>query len=114
MTRKRLAWVCLIVTPLVLGGAAFCLSDRDPITQANCAKIKPGMTEKEVETLLGRKEDQVCYCCWGPSFHMWKGSRGTISVCMQEMADPDVVESASFSPSEPRPILEKIRKWLGW
>ena len=52
--KRKLAWVCLLVAPLVIGSAVLVLLPRDRITQANCERIKKGMTENEVETILGR------------------------------------------------------------
>ena len=108
MTKKRLVWVCLIVSPLLLGGALFCLCERDPITQANCDRIKKGMTEKEVQALLGKKADySFSYVPLGLT-HCWKGSRGRIEVQMT----PFFVDHAVFTPDS-RTILEKIRNLLG-
>jgi len=111
--KRKLAWVCLLVFPLVLGGAAFWLSDRDPITQANCDRIKEGMSVAEVVAILGRESDEAWG--WGQLHHWWKGARGTIQVDvvgnMRELRY--VVQSASFTPSPPQTMLEKIRSWLG-
>src|SRR5713226_6795075 len=113
MTKKRLAWVSLLVSPLVLGGAALCLSDRDPITQANCDRIKKGMTEKEVETILGREKDEVDEF-EGPTkvvtCFVWQGSRGTILVGIADpLANPPLVVDAIFWKSSPQTIVEKMR-----
>jgi len=111
--KRKLAWVCLLVFPLVLGGAAFWLSDRDPITQANCDRIKEGMSVAEVVAILGREKDEA----WGfGQMHFWwKGARGTIQVDVALIPEtPYVVQSASFTPSPPQTMLEKIRDWLGW
>src|SRR5690348_37792 len=64
--KRKLAWVCLLVSPLVLGGAVFYFLPRDPITQANCDKIKPGMTEKEVDAILGRRKTEILATGWQP------------------------------------------------
>jgi hypothetical protein len=139
--QKRLAWVCLIVSPFVLGGAAFCLSVRDPITQANCDKIKKGMTLKEVVVILGSDCRPSSWGPWGLRSYVWRGSRGIISVSFQVFKYPShpfqelqesfrlgpivqgihylsffgpLVESAQFLPSESETILEKMRNWLGW
>jgi hypothetical protein len=112
MTKKRLAWVCLIVSPLVLGGAAFCLSDRDPITKANCDKIKRGMTEKEVDAILGTEKVSEFDRDGRPADFIWQGSRGRIIVLMGK-SDPALVNLAHFIPAAPETIFEKIRNWLG-
>jgi hypothetical protein len=110
--KRKLAWVCLLVLPLVLGSAALCFSDRDPITKANCDRIKNGMALSEVEALLGRGMDSKLASQLGPALCCWQGSRGTIMVVM-DFADPSLVETARFSASEPRTIFDKIRNWLG-
>jgi hypothetical protein len=65
--KKKLAWVCLMVSPLVLGGAALFLPSRDPITQANCDKIKEDMTLKEVVAILGKENLDGQGNKWGPT-----------------------------------------------
>src|ERR1700730_10786758 len=99
MTKKKLAWVCLLVSPLVLGGAAFCFSDRDPISQGKCDRIKNGMTEKEVEVILGKKKDGQVFSGFGDTYY-WEGSRGIITVSF-EFSYP-FVQDAEFSQSHPR------------
>jgi hypothetical protein len=117
--KRKLAWVCLLVSLLVIGGTVLFLLPRDPITQANCDRIKIGMTEKEVESILGRKNDQVA-ATWPPGKEfenerrilLWTGARGTIYV---ELANFDKTVAASpwFKESEPESFFEKIRNWLG-
>ena len=128
--KKKLAWVCLIVSPVLLGGAAFSPTDRDPISLANCHKIKKGMTEKEVEFLLGREKDDFWGgdCWWGKPECRWEGARGKIIVEVDivdiaaswalvfgaVVADPPfIVESARFLPSPPRSVVEKFKRFLG-
>jgi hypothetical protein len=116
--KRKLAWVCLLVSPLVLGGAVLVLLPRDPITQANCDKIKKGMTIEEVEAILGREKDDVSprNCWWGETAFIWNGSRGSIWV---EVADPPIlVKNARFSqfsfyPYPPQTVFEKIWNALG-
>ncbi|SRR5260370_20599094 len=113
--KKKLARVCLLVSPLVLGGAAFCLSDRDPITQANYDRIKPGMTYENVQAILGNG--------WilGVSFRggtmlLWRGTRGTISVSFSGhplWGDSGIANNAVFTPNS-QTILERIKNWLGF
>lgn len=115
--KRKLAWVCLLVSLLLLGGAAFCFGDRDPISQANCDRIKRGMTEKEVEDILGRGKDWVDEF-EGPTkvatCFVWKGSRGTILVGIADpLANPPLVIDAIFWESSPQTIVEKMRNWLG-
>lgn len=115
--KRKLAWVCLLVSPLVIGGAVLVLLPRDRITQANCERIKKGMTEKEVETILGREKD------WVDEFEaptkvvtcfVWQGSRGTILVGIADpLANPPLVVDAIFWKSSPQTVVEKMRDLLG-
>jgi hypothetical protein len=138
--KRKLAWVCLLVSPLVIGGAAFSLLPRDPITQGNCEKIKEGMTLSEVVGILG-KENLVSIDRnqFGPTQFSWEGSRGSINIAFQtpvlcahgprqveeilaRMVEVDdhyfhrwgktLVFRAVFSPSEAQTIFGKIRNWL--
>ena len=110
--KRKLAWVCLLGSPLVLLGAVLFFLARDSITKANCDSIKKGMALSEVEVLLGRRMDGKLASQLGPALCYWEGSRGTIMVVM-DFRDPTFVETARFSASEPRTILAKIRNWLG-
>jgi hypothetical protein len=119
--KRKLAWVCLLVSPLVLGGIVFCILDRDPITRANFDRIrkifrKEGMSIQGIEALLGKKVDgksrlpgpEVCY--------YWEGSSGYIIAWLRN--EPTAINPAvflvEFEAREPRTILDKVRNWLGW
>jgi hypothetical protein len=109
--KRKLAWVCLLVSPLVVGGTVLFLLPRDPITQANCDRIKRGMSEAEVVAILGREKDDAWG--WGQHHLFWKGARGTILVDVVIPGPLCLVQSASFTPTPPQTMLEKIRDWLG-
>ena len=113
--KRKLAWICLLVSPLLIGGSVLVLLPRDPITQANCDRIRQGMSEAEVAAILGREKDETWG--WGQLHLWWKGARGTIRVDVAQVGNvPEpcyAVLSASFTPSPPQTILEKIRDWLG-
>ena len=111
--KKKLAWICLMLSPLVLGSAALCFFNRDTITQANCDKIKKGMTKKEVEAILGREHDGKYGKLRIYQAFYWIGSSGKIVVEM-EFLDPLFVNDAFFMPFPPQSILEKARNWLGF
>jgi hypothetical protein len=105
----------LLVSPLLIGGSVLVLLPRDPITQANCDRIRQGMSEAEVAAILGREKDETWG--WGQLHLWWKGARGTIRVDVAQvgnMPEPSyAVLSAWFTPSPPQTVLEKIRDWLG-
>jgi hypothetical protein len=113
--KRKLAWVCLLVSPLVIGGAALWFLGQDSITEENCAKIKKGMTEKEVAAILGReKDDKFSYAKFGREYPtlLWIGARGKIAVEMQWWDDA-FVNGAYFLPSPPQTFIEKIKRRLG-
>jgi hypothetical protein len=111
--KRKLAWVCLLVSPLVIGGGVLFFLPRDPISQANCDRIKEGMSEAEVVAILGREKDEVWG--WAQLHHSWIGARGTIMVDFFAATPSTIfVRRASFRPSPPQTTLEKIRGWLGW
>jgi hypothetical protein len=119
--KTKLAWVCLMVSPLVLGGAVLFLLPRDPITQVNFDKIKKGMTIKEIEAILGRKPDGKISTQNGIyAGYYWEGSRGRTIAAWLDRDQPiettinPTVQFADFQPGgEPENILEKVRNWLG-
>src|SRR5262245_32408628 len=99
--KRKLAWVCLLVFRLVMGGPVLFFRPRDPITQANCNRIKQGMSEAEVVAILGRHKDEAWG--WGQHHLFWKGARGTIQVDVEVGNIPEatyVVQSASFHPPQ--------------
>ena len=111
--KRKLVWVCLLVSPLVIGGTVLFLLPRDPITQANCDRIKQGISEAEVVAILGREKDEE----WGwVQLHHWIGPSGIIMVDFVGANTPSdlIVQRAWFTPSRPETMLEKIRNWLGW
>lgn len=109
--KKKLAWLCLLVSPLVLGGAVFCLADRDPISQGNCDRIMKGMTEKEVNAILGGQKGSAAAAFRG---FFLLGSRGIINTFMEfDDAQNLIVDRAEYIPYPPKSIFERIRDWIG-
>ena len=52
--KRKLKWIAVVLVLLLLGfGAALFLLPRDPITLASWKQIRIGMTEEEVEDILG-------------------------------------------------------------
>jgi hypothetical protein len=116
--RWKFVWLVLVPTLLFIAGGAFLLFQPDPdsINQANCDRIKVGMTEKEVVTILEKE--------WDSRMHLklsmferyeiaeWKGAQGTIHV--QFSVGDGRVCCASYSRKPPPTLLEKIGNWLGW
>jgi len=52
------------------------LAWEDSITEANCAKIEVGMTEEQVNAILGRVADEIPR--YEPTKRIWLGRRGRI------------------------------------
>jgi hypothetical protein len=130
--KRKLKWAAVLVGVLLLGfGMALFLWPRDRITQA-WKKIQIGMTEKEVEAILGRPGmsreesnfrvlglllqlaepkdlmwtlDQTRTCRYWPSQGAW----------MQVDFDPRgyVRGKAVFRSFQPS-FIGRLRDWLGW
>ncbi len=74
-------WYSWVVAGLVVGAILLIIYGGDPVCQANCKRIRQGMTELEVEAILGRQCDQMLHAegfyfknCW------WSGESGDIWV----------------------------------
>jgi hypothetical protein len=119
--KKRTAFFTLLLIVLLAIGGVFLLPRRDyRITQANCDKIKAGMSMREVEAILGPPGD---YTAWprlnqgGTSaVHcLWWGEDGVIVV---QIGKGDLIESAVFVSREylfdshPRRMLKWFRDRL--
>jgi hypothetical protein len=115
--KKRAVFFAVLLIVLSAIGGMFLLPARDyRITQANCDKIKAGMSMREVEAILGPPGD---YTAWpqlneggtSPGYCFWWGERGVIVV---RPGREDLIESASFAPREnlfdSRP--KRVLKWL--
>jgi hypothetical protein len=113
MKNKRV-WVCLLVFLFVLV-VLLVLLPRDPITQANCDKIQPGMTLKQVEAILGKSSDRLI-AFTGEVGLVWYGKTAGIHVCFDRPPELDgaLVKNVYFITREnSKNLLEKIRDWLG-
>jgi hypothetical protein len=115
--KRKLAWVCLLVSPLIVGGLVFFL-DGDPITRADSDRIskifrKEGMTVKEIEALLGRKADGKIRPCPEVGYY-WEGSSGLIIAWIRNAPTGPRVFLVEFEAREPRTMLDLVRNWLGW
>jgi hypothetical protein len=112
MHRRRLAALALGLLALVLMGgfATRWLRPSSPISQANCDRVKDGMSETDVEEILGGPAGnyQVPSGAWVRK--LWIGRDGTAVVYFDQN---DTVRHVHFTPAIPREsLLEKIRRWL--
>jgi hypothetical protein len=107
--RQKLGWIALVLVCLVIGAFLyFNLPDSDPICKANFDRIKKGMTEKEVENILGgpcTHQPDTSIIHPGATPRVWSGKSCSITVYFGHRSG--LVENASFE----RPSL--VRKWLG-
>src|SRR5262245_24092596 len=90
--KRKLAWVCLLVVPLMVGGTGFLLLNGDAITKTNCDKIRKGMTLKQVVAILGKEKlcrDHSSSRQDPPDF-VWSGSRAFIAVYCRAREEPAV------------------------
>jgi hypothetical protein len=118
---RRLAWVgaALCLVALAFGLTVRLIGPEPPgVTEANLRRIRPGMTLKEVEAILG--ED------WWPisgsgnleyqTFRgLWPGRDGLayVSLC-GAVGSPTVVYSTTFERTKTSGPLARLRAWLGW
>jgi hypothetical protein len=107
---------------LLLGfGAVLFLWPRDRITAASLEKIRVGMSEKEVEDILGGPGIKAPFTSKRlrvgpqvpPTFHFWLGRSGFIEI---EFDNDDQVIDKYFrnvQGADPH-FIDRLRDWLGW
>jgi hypothetical protein len=124
MTEKRLLWGLGGVTALVLVAALAVYVVRaleDRITPENFDRIREGMTEREVNAILGRPADHRRDIAWGdPSTLLtWVGDRFLIVTNLDERGTVDrkigqeVEGSVWAEPGKPS-VWKKLRGLLPW
>jgi hypothetical protein len=136
--KRKLQWLAIILAVSLLGfGTALLLWPRDRITAESSEKIQIGMTESEVEDILGEPgiasldlESQfevIQVLCKDPLFlrleegpsefpeniKVWLGRRGLIWI---EFEKEDRVRRKVFRVvhSREKNFIDGIRDWLGW
>lgn len=125
MKRKLLRIVLVLVVLLIMAGAAIYLWPQDRITEASWQKIRLGMSETDVEEILGRsglkvEEGKQIY-------EDLKKQLGKEPFIREDilLAEPDTFGVLNDLP--PRKVwlgrrrrpadatfLERLRDWLGW
>jgi hypothetical protein len=85
-----------------------------PITKANCDRIQTGMTEREVEEILGRPATETLQ--WREEvdealIKHWGASDASILVYFDANG---LVYHKAFGLMAPRPIWWQILNWLGF
>jgi hypothetical protein len=114
--RVYLVGLGLALVALALAFTDWALSLQAGVTEANFKRIRVGMTEAEVEGLMGgRGEDRTgCRRAYDPTTRWrWKGPAGYAYVNLDGTGR---VEEAEWYPTrEPQPgPLARLRTWLGW
>jgi hypothetical protein len=134
--KRKLKWTAVVLAVLLLGFAtALFLWPRDRITAESWKQIRVGMSEKEVENILGSsglswddKQDAIAKntgnhiingvslsepnlrsyerCYW----KFWLGRRGIISIAF----DQQHVVQKEFTGWRPTNPMDRLRDWLGW
>ena len=116
MRNRRLLWCLGASVFLLLAGFALFVVVRvlpDRITPENCDRIEVGMTQGEVETILGRSADREDLLETGslPKTSMWVGERWAIRVefdghgVVSWKIYWDRAEDPSVGGAQPSPIL---------
>ena len=142
--KRKLKWLAIVLAVSLLGfGTALLLWPRDRITAESWKQIQIGMSEKEVEGILGGpgtdyvkwlKEyeawlkteqneplvpngirfDESNGVQWNPEKHkLWFGRRGSIEI---QFDDEGIVRGKIFEglrPTDPS-FFDRLRDWLGW
>ena len=121
--RVYLLGVGLALVALGLAITDWALSLRPGVTEANCRKIRAGMTVTEVATRLGGPGAPI----WDglavgsspatppspPTGYLWCSDAGALLVWAGEDGR---VQRASWMPSRQASpgLLQRLRAWLGW
>jgi hypothetical protein len=139
--KRKLKWLAIVLAVLLLGfGTALFLWPSDPITAESWKRIRLGMTEKEVEAILGgpgmsfdaqnflKQLPQAPFLFEDPHLEepadkglfvvgdrnkLWSGRRGMIEI---EFDNENRVCWKSFQGMRwtNGGILDRLRDWLGW
>ena len=115
--RMFLLGLGLALMALALAVTDWALSLQPGVTEANVKRIKPGMTLREVEAILGGPGKGWAGGPRGHSYYQWSGPHGTARVNFRPgYGSLPAVTSAWFTRDDrPQPgPLARLRAWLGW
>jgi hypothetical protein len=116
--RVFLLGVGIVLVALGLAITDWVLSLQPGVTEANFKRIRVGMTEAEVQAILGGvPQEKLPYPSTDGWFYcVWDGSTGNILVAFGR-DDGRVRRAPWWSPDPPRlpptPLLARLRSWLG-
>ena len=133
--KRKLKWTAVVLVILLLGfGAVLFLLPRDRITPQSWKDIRLGMTEKEVEEILGGAGMSEKQCSahiqesviktlelvepnrsvWVLRFQLhtfWVGQRGKMQI---EFDGQGCVSGKAFWEFHETSFMERVCDWLGW
>jgi hypothetical protein len=123
--RRKLKWIALILLVLVVGlGAAFVMWPSDGITADAYRKIEFGMTEKEVEKILGapgsdikslpdQDKRELLAGLINRETRLWVGQRAIVGI---HFLQGGTVSGTKFYVSRTAgpTFINHLRDWLGW
>ena len=128
--KRKLKWLAIVLAVSLLGfGAALFLWPRVRITAESYNMIEIGMTEKEVEGILGgpgksellnmknvakEKGLPIIEMFQGqiPKPKIWKGRRGIVQIQLDE--ESRVSGKSFLGFGERSSFIDRLRDWLGW
>jgi len=100
--KRKLKWTAAVLAVLLLGfGVAVYLWPRDRITFESWKKIQIGMTEQEVEELLG-----------GPGINGWEAVVARVHQWEQHVGIPYVLNGNVFFQEGARVISDSAKYWV--
>jgi hypothetical protein len=111
----------MLVVLFVGFGAALYLWPRDRITAESYEQIRVGMTEKDVEDILGGPGKKPPFTSNGifvrrgvaETFSFWIGRNGFIEIEFDN--DRRVIDKYFHKVQSSDPIsIDRLRDWLGW
>jgi hypothetical protein len=121
---RRLAWVgvALCVVALAFGVTVRVLEPPPGVTEANFARLRLGMTQERVESIVGRSPDDSYAkspewneCMWrdeqaGTLLHVFFWKNGLLYACFGcRGKDDKKLKECDSSPSR-----DRLRSLLGW
>jgi hypothetical protein len=123
-TRIRFLLILAVAVVLLAGAVLIFFGPNPNITGESCEQIKPGMTQREVESILGcpagdyRKNKGHRFGITGlpppPRGQLWFGREGMVVVIFDE--NGRVTHAGFIVADEPEPTesyLDRLRLWLG-
>ena len=115
--RVYLLGLALALVALALAFTDWALGMRPGVTEANVRRIRPGMTLREVEGILG-SPGRALPPIRGSVTYAWSGRAGEVWISMDWLSGkrPVPVKHVLWWPLR-RPELgplARLRAWLGW